>query len=275
MECFLEFAFFRNALAGLAIISIASALIGTYIVTRRMVSIAGGVTHACFGGLGLGYYLGFNPVVTAALFAIASSLGVELMSGRGRVREDSAIAVVWAIGMAVGILFVFLTPGYVPELNTFLFGNVLTIGAADLWAFGIFTAVLVAFYAAFYHKIVACAFDGDFARVIHLPVAFINCAMTVLTAVCIVLTIRLVGVMLLMSMLALPQMTAELFCHRFATMMRLSALISLACCIGGLLLATVIDVPCSALIVIVMAAAYVVPAAVMPEIGRASCRERV
>ncbi len=123
MECFLEFAFFRNALAGLAIISIASALIGTYIVTRRMVSIAGGVTHACFGGLGLGYYLGFNPVVTAALFAIASSLGVELMSGRGRVREDSAIAVVWAIGMAVGILFVFLTPGYVPELNTFLFGK--------------------------------------------------------------------------------------------------------------------------------------------------------
>ena len=126
-----QYAFFRYALAGLAIISIASAMIGTYIVTRRMVSISGGVTHACFGGLGLGYYLGWNPVVTAALFAVASSLGVELMAVKGRVREDSAIAVVWAIGMAVGILFVFLTPGYVPELNSFLFGNVLTISRAS------------------------------------------------------------------------------------------------------------------------------------------------
>lgn len=263
-----EYEFFRNALAGLIIISIASAMIGTYVVTRRLVSISGGVTHACFGGLGLGYYLGISPIVTAALFAVASSLGVELMSSRGRVREDSAIAVVWAIGMAIGILFVFLTPGYVPELNTFLFGNVLTIGRSDLLAFGLFTAVLIGFYAMFYRHIVACAFDRDFARVIHLPVGFINGAMTVLTAVCIVLTIRLVGVMLLMSMLALPQMTAELFCRRFKPMMLLSAAISLVCCVGGLLTATVVEVPCSALIVIIMAAAYVVPAATLPLLRR-------
>lgn len=264
----LEFAFFRNALAGLAIISVASALIGTYVVTRRLVSISGGVTHACFGGLGLGYFLGINPIIMASVFAVASSLGVEFMSTRGRVREDSAIAVVWAIGMAVGILFVFLTPGYVPELNTFLFGNVLTISSGDLWAFGTFTIILAAFYALFYHKIVACAFDRDFARVIHLPVTFINCCMTVLTAICIVLTIRLVGVMLLMSMFALPQMCAELFCHRFGAIMRLSALISLACCVGGLLLATVVDVPCSALIVMIMACAYIIPALFLPLLNR-------
>lgn len=255
-----QYAFFRYALAGLAIISIASAMIGTYIVTRRMVSISGGVTHACFGGLGLGYYLGWNPVVTAALFAVASSLGVELMAVKGRVREDSAIAVVWAIGMAVGILFVFLTPGYVPELNSFLFGNVLTISRADLWAFAIFTAVLALFFALFYRKIVAVAFDRDFAFVIGLPVTMISTVMTVLTAVCIVLTIRLVGIMLLMSMLALPQLTAELFCRRFSRMMWASAAVSLLCSIGGLLLATVVDVPCSALIVLVMAGVYVLTA---------------
>lgn len=255
-----QYAFFRYALAGLAIISIASAMIGTYIVTRRMVSISGGVTHACFGGLGLGYYLGWNPVVTAALFAVASSLGVELMAVKGRVREDSAIAVVWAIGMAVGILFVFLTPGYVPELNSFLFGNVLTISRADLWAFAIFTAVLALFFALFYRKIVAVAFDRDFAFVIGLPVTMISTVMTVLTAVCIVLTIRLVGIMLLMSMLALPQLTAELFCRRFSRMMWASAAVSLLCSTGGLLLATVVDVPCSALIVLVMAGVYVLAA---------------
>ncbi|MDE5920362.1 MAG: metal ABC transporter permease [Paramuribaculum sp.] len=260
MNDLFQYTFFQYAFIGLAIISIASAMIGTYIVTRRMVSISGGVTHACFGGLGLGYYLGWNPVLTAALFAVASSLGVELMSVRGRVREDSAIAVIWAIGMAVGILFVFLTPGYVPELNSFLFGNVLTISRADLWAFALFTAVLALFFALFYRRIVAVAFDRDFAFVIGLPVGMISTVMTVLTAVCIVLTIRLVGIMLLMSMLALPQLTAELFCRRFSRMMLASAAVSLLCSAGGLMLAAVVDVPCSALIVLVMAAVYLLTA---------------
>lgn len=167
----LEYGFFKNALVGITLISIASAMIGTYIVSRRLVSIAGGVTHACFGGLGLGYFLGWNPVVMAGVFAIASSLGVEWMATRHRVREDSAVAVVWALGMALGVLFVFLTPGYVPELNAFLFGNILTITTADLWAFAIFTAVVIAAFSLFYNIIVACAFDADFARVKRLPVA--------------------------------------------------------------------------------------------------------
>ncbi|MDE6049329.1 MAG: metal ABC transporter permease [Paramuribaculum sp.] len=262
----IKYPFFIYALAGLAIISVASAMIGTYIVTRRLVSISGGVTHACFGGLGLGYYFGINPIFMAAVFAIASSMGVELMSTRGRIREDSATAVVWALGMAIGILFVFLTSGYVPELNGFLFGNVLTIASGDLWAFGIFTAVLVIFFALFYKKIVLCAFDRDFATVIHLPVRLLSYSMTVLVAVCIVLTIRLVGVMLLMSMLTLPQMIAELFCRRFGTIMLTSVAVSLICCIGGLLLCTVIDVPCSALIVLGMCGIYLILSFAMPVI---------
>ncbi len=253
----LEYGFFVNALVGVMLLSVASAVIGTYIVSRRLVSISGGVTHACFGGLGLGYWLGVSPVATAALFAVGSSLGVQWMSSRHSVREDSAIAVIWALGMAIGTLFIFLTPGYVPELNAFLFGNILTISHADLWLFGTFTALLLGFMALFYDKIVICAFDPDFARVRRLHVTFISTAMTVLTAVCIVLTIRLVGVMLLMSMLALPQMTAEVFCRRFGSIMRLSVAISLLCSVGGLFLATVIEVPCSALIVLVMAAAYI------------------
>ncbi|MCM1483841.1 MAG: metal ABC transporter permease [Muribaculaceae bacterium] len=251
-----QYIFFRNALAGIAIISIASALIGTYIVTRRLVSLSGGVTHACFGGLGLGYFLGVNPLVTAAIFAVASSAGVEWLSARHNVREDSAIAVIWALGMAIGILFVFLTPGYVPELNTFLFGNVLTITRADIWAFSIYTVILAAFFICFYRYIVVCAFDPDFARVSGLPVRFINYSMTVLVAICIVLTIRMVGIMLLMSMLSLPQLIAETYCRRFSTIMVVSAAVSLTACVGGLLIASVIDVPCSALIVLILVGLY-------------------
>ena len=188
-----EYGFFVNALIAVVLLSISSAIIGTYIVSRRLVSISGGVTHACFGGLGLGYWLGVSPVATAAVFAIASSLGVQWMASRGRVREDSAIAVIWAIGMAVGTIFIFLTPGYVPELNAFLFGNILTVSRSDLWVFAAFTAITVFIMARWFHTIVICAFDPDFARVRRLPVSVITTVMTVLVAVCIVLTIRLVA----------------------------------------------------------------------------------
>lgn len=252
----LEYQFFINALIGVVLISAAAAVIGTYVVARRLVAVAGGITHSCFGGLGLGCYLGVSPMAVAGVFAVASALGVEWLSTRQRLREDSAIAVIWAVGMAIGVLFVFLTPGFVPELNSFLFGNILTISALDLWIFGAYLVVLAAFFLWQRRAIVACAFDVDFATVSHLPVHAINTTMIILVSVCIVLTIRLVGVMLLMSMLSLPQLTAEVFAHRFNRIMGISVVVSLLCSVGGLLLGTVVDVPCSALIVIVMAAAF-------------------
>lgn len=254
---FLDYTFFRYALAGVVLISLSAAVVGSYIVTRRLTAIAGGITHACFGGLGLGYFLGISPVLTAAGFAIASAAGVEWMSQRMRLREDSAVAVVWSLGMAIGVLFIFLTPGYVPELNSFLFGNILTISAADLAAFAVFTAVVCGFFALRFRQIVAVAFDRDFARVQGLPVRFISYAMTVLVAVCIVLTIRLVGVMLLMSMMSLPMMTAEVFCHRFRPIVFASAAIAVAAGTAGLFAGAATDVPCSAMIVIILAAMFI------------------
>lgn len=272
MEQFFDifnYSFFRLAIVGVALISLASALIGTYIITRRMVAISGGVTHACFGGLGLGYYLGINPIAMAAIFAIGSSLGVDWLSRRHHIRDDSAIAVIWAIGMAIGVIFVFLTPGYVPELNTFLFGNILTINTSDITIFAIYTASLLAFFAWKFRTIVACAFDRDFARVSGLPVTFVNTVMTVMVALCIVLTIRLVGIMLLMSMFSLPMMTAEVFVHRFRPLMAWSVAISLTACIAGLMMGAIIEVPCSALIVIVLAGMFIIAKLAAPLLHRA------
>lgn len=254
---YLEYPFFVQALVAVALLSVCSAVIGTYIISRRMVAIAGGVTHACFGGLGLGYFLGISPVLMAAVFAVGSSMGVEVLSQRLRLREDSAIAVVWALGMALGTLFVFLTPGYVPELNAFLFGNILTVNTGDLYTFGIFAVVLGSFFIWQRRNIVAVAFDRDFAAVSGLPVRLISYTMTVLVAVCIVLTIRLVGIMMLMSVMSLPMITAEVFAHRFTPVMLLSALISLVASVAGLFLSTVADVPCSAIIVLLLGTAFI------------------
>ena len=247
----LEYTFFQNALLGILLISIPAAMIGTYIISRRMVALTGGVTHACFGGLGLGYFLGWNPIVMSSVFAIGSSIGVEWLSSYRRVRSDSAIAVIWALGMAIGVLFVFLTPGYVPELNAFLFGNILTITEADLWTFGIFTAVLLAFYALFLDKIIVIAFDRDFAMVSGMKVQFINTCMAIFTALCVVFTIKMVGIMLLMSMLSLPPMIAETFSARFKRITAVAVVLSIVTCVSGLYISAYIDVPCSAIIVII------------------------
>lgn len=252
-----NYSFFQNALIGIILVSIASALIGTYVVCRRMVFVTGGITHASFGGLGLGFYAGLSPAVTAGIFAIASALGVEWLSTRQHVREDSAIGVVWALGMALGTIFIFLTPGYVPELSSFLFGNILTISVADLVAFAIYLAVLLAVMALFFRPIRSCAFDPNFARTQGLPVNAINLMMTVLTSVCIVLTIRLIGIMLLMSLFTMPQMIAELRTRRLLPLMLWSVVISLVCSLGGIFLSIALSVPVSATIVLLLIITYV------------------
>ena len=254
----LSYSFFQNALLGVLFVSIAAGIIGTYVVSRRMVFITGGITHACFGGLGLGFFLGINPIAMAAVFAIAAATGVEWMSTRQNVRQDSAIGVIWALGMALGTLFIFLSPGYVPELTSFLFGNVLTITSTDIILFAAYLVVLLAFFAVFYPQILLCAFDPDFAATRRLRVSAIPLAMAIMIAICIVLTIRLIGIMLLLSLLTMPQMIAEMFTNRFHHMMIISSLVSIACSVLGIFCSYWIAVPASATIVLTLVAAYAV-----------------
>ncbi len=254
----LNYPFFQHALFAVLIMSVAAGVLGSYIVVRRMVSLSGGITHACFGGLGAGFYLGIPPLLMAGIFAVASALGIEWLTWKGKAREDSAIAVVWALGMAIGVYFVFITPGTVPELNSLLFGNILTVTSADLVAFGLFTTLLLGFVGLMYRRIEASAFDPDFAYVAGLPVRFISSAMTVFVAVGIVLMIRCVGIMMLMSMLTLPQLAAECITCRFSSIIRWSIAISVVSCVGGLLACTAIEVPPAAFIVFIQAGIYAV-----------------
>lgn len=252
----LQYTFFQNALIGILLLSVATAIIGTYIVTRRMVFIAGGITHASFGGMGIGYYAGISPTLAAMVFAILSALGIEHLSRGKQLREDSAIAVFWALGMAVGIIFIFLTPGYTPGLTEFLFGNILTITHTDIALFAAFTAALVIWTAVGYRPILYATFDSDFARTKGINVNRINTIMTLFVAICVVLSIRLIGIMLLISILTLPQIIAELFSSNFRNIIFLSGIICLICSIIGLVLSTIIAMPTGAGIVITLVGAY-------------------
>ncbi len=248
----IQYTFFRNALLGALLASIACGLIGTYVVSRRLVFISGGITHASFGGLGAGFFFGFPPILSAMVFAVLSAFGIQWLSHKQGVREDSAIAVFWSFGMAVGILLTFLTPGYAPNLSEYLFGNILTITGTDLAALLTLSSLLLLFFVLCYHAIVSVSFDSEFARTRRLPVQFIEYVMMFFIAITIVLSIRLVGIVLLMSLITVPQMTANLFTVNYGRMILFSILFSLLGSIAGLILSYYLNVPSGALIIFVL-----------------------
>ncbi len=245
----LQYTFFQHALLGSLLASIACGLVGTYIVTRRLVFISGGLTHASFGGIGLGLYTGISPILSAALFAVLSAFGVEWLSKRKDMREDSAIAVFWTLGMALGIMFTFLSPGFAPDLSAYLFGNILTITASDIALLGVLSVVLVVFFGLYLRPIVSIAFDREFARSQGLPVEFFEYALMLFIALTIVACLRMVGIVLVISLLTIPQMTANLFSHRFHCIIWLSIGIGYLSCLGGLLLSFYLNVPSGASII--------------------------
>ncbi|MDL2241923.1 metal ABC transporter permease [Bacteroidales bacterium OttesenSCG-928-L03] len=250
MELF-QYTFFQNALIGSLFTCIACGIVGSYIVARRLVFISGGITHASFGGLGLGFFAGFNPILGALLFAVGSAFGVGWLSKRQGVREDSAIASLWALGMALGIIFIYLTPGYTPNISGYLFGNILVVTRADIWFVALLSLVLIIGFVRFFQPILYTAFDPEFARAKGVRVGLIESLMMVAIAITIVASIRLVGIMLLMSMLTIPQMTANLFTSRFRNLIFLSIGIGFIGCITGLFISYYLNIPSGAAIIFV------------------------
>lgn len=254
----LKYTFFQNALLGSVLASVVCGFVGTYIVSRRLVFISGGITHASFGGVGLGVFLGINPILSAMAFAIASACGVQWMSEKRKVREDSAIALFWTLGMSVGIICSFLTPGFMPDLPSFLFGNILTIDSFDLSLLAILATLVVALFLLFENTIVSIAFDPVFSKTQNLPVKLVEYAMMIIIAMTIVATLRLVGIVLAISLLTIPQMTANIFVSQFRKMEWLSVAFAICYCLMGLGMSYYLNVPSGASIIFVSILIYMI-----------------
>lgn len=245
----LQYTFFQHALIGSLLASIVCGMVGTYIVTRRLVFISGGLTHASFGGIGIGLYAGISPLLSAAVFAVLSAFGVEWLSKRSEMREDSAIAVFWTLGMALGIIFTYLSPGFAPDLSSYLFGNILTIAVSDLLFLGIVALLTTLFFALYIRPIIAIAFDREFAASQGIRVRLFEYLLMMFIALCIVGCLRLVGIVLVISLLTIPQLTANLFTHSFTRIIWLSIGIGYLSCLGGFLLSYYLNVPSGASII--------------------------
>lgn len=254
----LEYTFFRNALAGTLLAAIACGIIGTYVVTRRLLFISGGITHSSFGGVGLGMYFSFSPTIGAFIFAIASALGIEYLGRNKEIREDSAIAMLWVLGMTIGVIFCFLSPGYTSELSTYLFGSILTITGSDLAMLGAICLAEIIFTAAAFRAIVAVGFDKEFARSRGLPATAIESVMMVFIAITIVACLRIAGVIMVISMLTIPQMTAMTLTGNYRNIVLLSILFGYIAGIGGLLLSFALGIPGGASVIVCSIALYAI-----------------
>ncbi|MCF8217752.1 MAG: metal ABC transporter permease [Bacteroidales bacterium] len=252
MNNLLEFGYLTNSLLAAVFAAISCGLIGTYIVSRRMVFVSGGLTHASFGGIGIGHFFGINPIIGAAVFSVIAALGIEKFSNRRLVRQDSVIAMLWSLGMALGIIFIYITPGYSPNLMSYLFGSILTVSSLDIWFLGILSLVSIIVFSVMYKVILYVSFDEDFARTRNLPVQTVKYLMISLVALAIVFNIRVVGIILVLSLLTVPQSIANLFTNKYQNILIFSVLTGLVGTLSGLAAAWLLNIPSGATIVFVL-----------------------
>ncbi len=252
----LQYNFIQHAFLAALLMSVACGITGTYIVSRRMVFISGGITHASFGGVGIGYFLGFAPLAGAAIFAVLAALTTENLTRRKILRNDSVIAILWSLGMALGIIFIYLTPGYAPNLMSYLFGSIITVTHTDLrLMFALAVSVTVTFVLLF-KPILYIAFDEDFARTRGIPVTLLNYLLIILVALTIVLSIRTAGIILVLSVLTIPQNITNLFTNRFGRIMIGSIIIGFIASLLGLVIAYFFDIPSGATIIFTLVVMY-------------------
>ncbi len=253
-----QYGFIIKGLLGAIFASITAGLAGTYIVSKRMVFLSGGITHASFGGIGIGYFIGINPVIGAAVFGILSALGVEYLSVRQKIREDSAIGILWAFGMAIGIIFIYLTPGYSPNLMSYLFGSILTVTNADILVLGIMSVILIFYFGVFYRTILYISFDEVFARTYSSYVDIFKYVTTSLIALTIVLNIRMAGVVLVLSLLTIPPNIAMIFTKIYFKIVIWSILAGFAGTAAGYAISYSAGIPVGATIIFTLVIIWVV-----------------
>ena len=246
----IQYGYLSNALLASLLSGLTCGIIGTYVVCRRMVFLAGGITHASFGGLGIAFYLGANPIVGAMIFAIMSAFGIEWAGNKGRIREDSAIGIVWSIGMAVGALFMSLRPGYTSgDLSAYLFGSIVTVTHADVVALGLLTALILIGAMLWLRPIMYVAFDREFARSRGIPTKIVSYLMAALIAITIVLSIRIMGIVLLISLITMPVVIVNTISKSYRIITLIAPIIAVVGNVVGLILSYNFEVPPGAAII--------------------------
>ncbi|MEJ2514802.1 MAG: metal ABC transporter permease [Gammaproteobacteria bacterium] len=255
-----EHEFLQRALLAGLLASVGCGIVGTYVVVQRISLLAGAIAHAVLGGMGVAWYLGARPLVGALVAAVVAALLIGWVKLKFSEREDTAISAIWALGMAVGILFISQTPGYSADLMSYLFGNLLMVSSGDLWLIAVLDLVIVGLVLLFYRQFLAVCFDPEFARVRGLRVNGYYLLLLVLVALSVVMLIQVVGLILVIALMTLPAAIAGRFLHSVSGMMAAAILLGMGFTSGGLALSYAPDLPSGPVIIVLAGAAYLATA---------------
>jgi len=252
----LQFDFMRNALLAGVLVSISCGIIGTLVVVNRIVFISGGIAHAAYGGIGISYFFKFSPVLGAILFSIFSAMGMGLLQRRLRERADTLIGVMWAMGMAIGIIFIDLTPGYKADLMSYLFGSILAVPSQDLWGMVLIDGLILGFVMIFYKELLAISFDETFATIRNLPVELIYLLLMAAIALTVGMMMKVVGLIMVIALLTIPAAISGQLVKDMRAMMAVASLLGIIFTTTGLWLSYSLNLTSGATIILVAGAAY-------------------
>jgi len=248
--------FFANSFFAAALLSIAIGVVGSLMVINRYNYLAASIAHGSYGGVGMALYFGGSILLGATLFAVALALLLAFMTYRQQRHLDIFIGVLWAVGMSIGIIFTDLTPGYTTDLLSYLFGDILMIPNSDLWFMGAVDLLATLFLSAFYHQLLAIAYDKEFALTRNVPVALLHTLTLFLIALTIVMSIRSIGLILVIALFSIPPYIAERFAKNFWQMVLLSIPIAFSIIASGLIIAYYLDISATAIIIVLAALAF-------------------
>lgn len=260
--------FFQRVLIAGLLASVACGVIGTYVVAKRISSISGGLSHAAFGGVGLGYLFGFDPMLGATAFGLAAGILVAIVYRRWRSGLDTLISMVWSVGMALGILFVALSPGYAPDLTSYLFGSLIFVPWSYVGLVAALDAVIVITVVLFFKEFQAVSFDEEFAEIAGVPVEPLFLGLIALSSLAVVTLIRVAGVILAIALLTIPAAIGQHWASGLRRMMTIATAVSAGCTIAGLLLsywladAFSVSAPPGPLIILIAAVLYAISGAI-------------
>ena len=253
-----QYQFMQRALIAAVLVSVACGVVGSYVVIKRIVSLSGAISHAAFGGVGIGYFLGVNPVLAAIPFSIISAIAIGGVKQISNISEDTSIGILWSVGMAIGVIFINLTPGYAPDLFSYLFGSILTVNNTDLYIMLILDIIIIATVYLFRREFLAVSFDEEFSKVVGLPALLVYMLLLALVALSVVVLIKVVGVILLIALFTIPAAISKQYTYNLKNLMILATILGIVLTTLGLILSYIFNLASGATIVMVLATAFAI-----------------
>lgn len=258
IEAIFEYAFMRNALIAAILASIVTGIIGTIAIEKKLISMSGGIAHASFGGIGLGYLLGFEPIWGGLFFAVGSSVLISKLSTTKKMKADTITGVLWSFGMALGILFISLAPGYMPDMTSYLFGDILSVSTSALLYMSLFTVTIVVIFTMLYNYFIVYLFDEEYAKARGFNVKLLKWIVYIIIPIGIIVLIKIVGIILTIALMTIPVSIAKIFFRTFGKVVMGSIIISIIFCLIGLTVSYYINIPSGVCIIVISTIVYLI-----------------